>query len=259
MTCYSVYKINQYVEIMFNKTVLVTGAAKRIGAIIAKQLHHEGMNIIVHYHRSATEAHELVRELNKKRHDSAITVQGDLSHHGYYQAIIDTAASFKGGLDVLINNASAFFSTPIEDINNQQWLEMMDINLKAPLFLSQLAAPLLRKNKGCIINLTDIHALRPLAQYSIYCASKSGLISLTQSLAKELAPAIRVNAVSPGAILWPEEIKEEAKKEILRQIPMGSIGNAGQIAKAIIFLISDADYITGQVINVDGGRSLYSG
>lgn len=244
---------------MFNKTVLITGAAKRIGAALAKHLHQEGMNVIVHYHRSAKEANELVRELNKNRHDSAITIQADLSHKEYYQAIIDTAEQFKGGLDVLINNASAFYPTPITDINDENWHEIIDVNLKAPLFLSKLAAPLLRKNKGCIINVTDIHALRPLALHSLYSISKSGLTTLTQALAKELAPSVRVNALAPGAILWPEDADEEKKQTILKQIPMRKIGDTHQIAKVASFLIKDADYITGQVINVDGGRSLYSG
>ncbi|MEM7027856.1 MAG: pteridine reductase [Pseudomonadota bacterium] len=244
---------------MFNQTVLITGAAKRIGATLAKYLHHEGMNVIVHYHRSAKEANELVRDMNKARHDSAITIQADLSHKEYYEAIIDTALQFKGGLDVLINNASAFYPTPISDMTDEDWLSIMDINLKAPLFLSQLAAPTLRKNKGCIINLTDIHALRPLAKHSIYSMSKSGLTTLTQSLAKELAPSIRVNALAPGAILWPENIEETEKQAILKQIPMQKIGDPEQIAKAAVFLIKDANYITGQIINVDGGRSLFSG
>ena len=244
---------------MFDKTVLITGAAKRIGAALAKHLHQEGMNVIVHYHRSAKEANELVRELNKIRHDSAITIQADLSHKEYYQAIIETAEQFKGNLDVLINNASAFYPTPVADLTNEDWHDIIDVNLKAPLFLSKLAAPLLRNSKGCIINLTDIHALRPLAQHSIYSISKSGLTTLTESLAKELAPSIRVNAIAPGAILWPEEIDEEGKKSILNQIPMRKIGDTEQIAKAVSFLIKDADYITGQIINIDGGRSLYSG
>lgn len=244
---------------MNDKTVLITGAAKRIGAALARYLHDTGMNVIVHYHRSAKEANELVRELNTKRHDSAITIQGDLEHKGYYEAIIDTAIGFNGRLDVLINNASAFYPTPVSEISDEDWLKLIDTNLKAPLFLSKLAAPALRKNKGCIINLTDIHAIRPLARHTVYSISKAGLVTLTQSLAKELAPGIRVNAIAPGAIAWPANIKEEDKQPIMKQIPLKRIGELEDIAKTALFLIRDADYITGQVFNVDGGRSLYSG
>ncbi len=244
---------------MYDKTVLITGAAKRIGATLARSLHEAGMNVIVHYHRSAKEANELVRELNNKRHDSAITIQGDLGHQGYYEAIIGTATEFKGRLDVLINNASAFYPTPAGDFTDEDWHKLIDTNLKAPLFLSQLAAPSLRKHKGCIINLTDIHAIRPLARHTIYSISKSGLVTLTQSLAKELAPSIRVNAIAPGAIAWPENIVEDEKQKIMKQIPLNRTGELDDIAKTALFLIQDADYITGQIINVDGGRSLYSG
>lgn len=244
---------------MSDKTVLITGAAKRIGATLARFLHEIGMNVIVHYHRSAKEANELVRDLNSKRHDSAITIQGDLQQQGYYEAIMETAIGFKGRLDVLINNASAFYPTPVSEFSDADWHNLIDTNLKAPLFLSKLAAPDLRKNKGCIINLTDIHAIRPLARHTIYSVSKSGLVTLTQSLAKELAPDIRVNAIAPGAIAWPENITAEEKLQIMKQIPLNRIGELEDIAKTALFLIRDADYITGQVFNVDGGRSLYSG
>ena len=243
---------------MYDKTVLITGAAKRIGATLARYLHAEGMNVIVHYHRSAKEAHELVRELNSKRHDSAITIQGDLQHKEYYQAIIETALVFKDGLDVLINNASAFYPTPVAEITDEDWHNLIDTNLKAPLFLSKLAANALRKSNGCIINIADIHSIRPLSGHTVYSISKSGLVTLTQSLAKELAPRIRVNAISPGAIAWPENIEENNKQQIMNQIPMQRTGELEDIAKTALFLIRDADYITGQVINVDGGRSLYS-
>lgn len=244
---------------MYDKTVLITGAAKRIGATLARFLHEAGMNVIVHYHRSAREANELVRDLNSKRHDSAITIQGDLQHQEYYEAIMETAIGFKGRLDVLINNASAFYPTPVSDFSDADWHNLIDTNLKAPLFLSKLAAPALRKNKGCIINLTDIHSIRALARHTIYSVSKSGLVTLTQSLAKELAPGIRVNAIAPGAIVWPENISAEDKQRIMKQIPLNRIGELEDIAKTALFLIRDADYITGQVFNVDGGRSLYSG
>lgn len=243
---------------MYDKTVLITGGAKRIGAAIAKHLHTAGMNVIVHYNRSAKEAHELVRGLNSLRQDSAITIQGDLEHKEYYAALIDTAVEFKGRLDVLINNASAFFPTPVGTLDDKQWNALINTNLKAPLFLSQLAAKSLKKNKGCIINITDIHAERPLAEHPVYSISKAGLLMLTQSLAKELAPAIRVNAVSPGAITWPEEMDETMKKSIINQTMLKRAGEMDDITRAVMFLIRDADYITGQIINVDGGRTLYS-
>lgn len=243
---------------MINKTVLITGAAKRIGAAIAEQLHASGMNVIIHYNSSAKEAHELVKKLNGIRRDSAIMIQANLEHKEYYSALIDATLDFKGGLDVLINNASAYFPTSLASLDDQQWNELINTNLKAPLFLSQLAAKSLRSNKGCIINITDIHADRPLRGHSVYSISKAGLVMLTQSLAKEMAPAIRVNAISPGVIMWPDDIQEEKKNEILNETMMKRTGNVEDITKAVIFLIKDADYITGQVLNIDGGRTLYS-
>ena len=242
---------------MYNKTALITGGAKRIGAVIAEQLHHTGMNVIIHYNTSAKEAHDLVRKLNGIRNDSAITVQADLQHKEFYAALIDAAQEFKGQLDVLINNASAFFPTPINKLSNEQWETLINTNLKAPLFLSQLAASTLRKNKGCIINITDIHANRPLKEHSVYSISKAGLVMLTQALAKELAP-IRVNAISPGAITWPDDMDEDTKQSILKKTVLKKSGDANDIAKTVLFLIKDADYMTGQILNVDGGRTLYS-
>jgi len=243
---------------VINKTALITGAAIRIGAAIAEQLHSSGMNVIIHYNSSAKEAHELVRKLNGIRRDSAIMIQANLEHEEYYSALIDAALDFKGELDVLINNASAYYPTSLGSLDDQQWNELINTNLKAPLFLSQLAAKSLRSNKGCIINITDIHANRPLRNHSVYSISKAGLVMLTQSLAKEMAPAIRVNAISPGVIMWPDDIEEEKKNEILNETMMKRTGNVEDITKAILFLIKDADYITGQVLNIDGGRTLYS-
>ncbi len=240
-----------------NKTALITGSAKRIGAAIAKHLHKVGMNIIIHYNTSASEADELVRELNETQPDSAISVQANLERKECYAALIDAALEFKGGIDVLINNASAFYPTLIDTLSDEQWNEIININLKAPLFLSQLATESLHKNKGCIINIADIHANRPLTDHTVYSVSKSGLIMLTQSLAKELAPTIRVNAISPGAITWPGEMDDETKQEILDHTAMKKTGSMEDISKAVLFLIKDADYITGQVLNIDGGRTLY--
>lgn len=243
---------------MINKTALITGAAKRIGAAITERLHSTGMNVIIHYNSSGREAHELIGKLNGIRRDSAIMIQADLEHKKYYSALIDAALDFKGGLDVLINNASAYYATPLASLDSQQWNELVNTNLKAPLFLSQLAAESLRLNKGCIINITDIHANRPLRSHSIYSITKAGLIMLTQSLAKEMAPSIRVNAISPGIILWPDDMDEEKKNKILDETMMKRTGNLEDITKAVLFLIQDADYITGQVLNIDGGRTLYS-
>ncbi len=242
---------------LINKTVLITGAAKRIGAAIAKHLHYAGMNIVIHHNISEKEADKLAGKLNDIRPDSAMTVQANFEHEDSYAALIEASVNFKNGLNVLVNNASVFYPTPIESLNDNQFDEMISTNLKAPLFLSQLAAPALAMNKGCIINIADIHANRPLADHSIYSISKSGLIMLTQSLAKDLAPAIRVNAISPGAITWPEDMDDKTKKDILEHTAMKKTGNMEDISKAVLFLINGADYITGQVINVDGGKTLY--
>lgn len=242
---------------MDNKTVLITGAAKRIGGTIAKQLHQAGMNIIIHHNTSEKEAHELVNVLNSIRADSAISLQANLTEQESYETLIKSALQFKNRLDVLINNASVFYPTDINHISEQQWNETINTNLKAPLFLSHYAATHLKKYNGCIINITDIHGEKPLKDHPIYCISKSGLITLTQSLAKELSPDIRVNAISPGAITWPDDMNKETKDEILQHSALKKVGTMEDISKTALFLINDADYITGQIVNVDGGRSLY--
>lgn len=242
---------------MKSKTVLITGAAKRIGAAIAEHLHRAEMNIIIHHNTSKKEANNLVDKLNESRPDSAITVQADLEYHDSYAALINSSLAFKGSIDVLINNASVFYPSPLDTLSNEQWNETINSNLKAPLFLSQLVASSLSKNKGCIINIADIHANRPLKDHSIYSISKAGLIMLTQSLAKELAPNVRVNAISPGAITWPKDMSEKKKQSILEHTALKRTGSMEDISKAVLFLINDADYITGQVLNIDGGRTLY--
>ncbi len=241
---------------MKNKTVLITGAAKNIGAIITNELHCAGMNVIVHYNNSGKEAAELVKELNNIRHDSATAIRANLEKEECYPTLIDSALSFKGKIDVLINNASAFYPTPLNNINENNWNKLININLKAPLFISRLAAESLEENKGCIINITDIYASNPLKNHAIYCISKAGLVTLTKSLAKELAPNIRVNAISPGAITWPYGMNTERKEKIINQTIIKKIGNAEDIAKTVTFLIKDASYVTGQILNVDGGRKL---
>ncbi len=241
---------------MKNKTVLITGAAKNIGATIAKELHSCGMNVIVHYNNSEEEARELVKKLNGDRHDSAISIKANLEKEDHYIPLVNTALNFKGNIDVLINNASAFYQTSLNNLNIKQWNELININLKAPLFISQLAAKSLGESKGCIINITDIHASNPLKDHTIYCISKAGLVTLTKSLAKELAPNIRVNGISPGAITWPNDMDNKTKENIINQTILKKKGNAEDIAKTIVFLINDADYITGQILNVDGGKTL---
>jgi pteridine reductase len=240
-----------------SKTVLITGAAKRIGAAIAEYLHQAGMNIVIHHNTSEKEALELTEKLNQIRPDTATTIQADLEQHASCSKLIDNALSFKNGIDVLINNASAFYPTPVDTLNEEQWNEIININLKSPLFLSLLATDSLRKNNGCIINITDIHGNKPLKDHPVYSVSKAGLITLTQSLAKELAPDIRVNAISPGAITWPDSMDEKLKKIILDHSALKKTGSMEDICKAALFLINDADYITGQTINIDGGRTLY--
>ena len=242
---------------MSNKTVLITGAAKRIGAAIARQLHQAGMDIIIHHNSSEKEAIQLVDELNTHRNNSATLLQADLKEQQSYKFLIEQAVEFKNGLDVLINNASVFYPTAINQIVEEDWNEVINVNLKAPLFLSHFAAVYLGKKNGCIINIADIHGERPLKDHPIYSISKSGLITLTQSLAKELAPNIRVNAISPGAITWPDDMEDKTKETILENSALKKIGTMEDISKAALFLINDADYITGQILNVDGGRALY--
>jgi len=243
---------------MNNKTVLITGAARRIGNTIARYLHKAEMNIVIHFNTSADEAESLAAELNIIRPGSAVTVQADLTNGNNYKAIITTAIDFKGHLDVLINNASFFRPTPLDKITGSDWEKFITLNLKAPLFLSQAAAASLRSVNGCIINITDIHAERPLQNHSLYCISKAGLLMQTKSLAREMGPDIRVNAIAPGAIIWPEDMEDKIKQQILSRTSLKKPGQPEDVAKAIEFLINNAEYITGQVLTIDGGRTLFS-
>ena len=235
---------------------MITGAARRIGAVIARHLHAKQYNVVIHYNRSAPEANSLADELNRIRPDSACTVQADLMAASSYDWVIDKALELTGNLDVLVNNASVFYPTRLPQIKEPTWNEIIGTNLKAPLFLARRAAPHLEQTRGCIINITDIHGSRPLLEHSMYSVAKSGLNMLTRSLARELAPNVRVNAVSPGAILWPAEMDDETRDSILSVIPLQRPGDPVDIASAVYFLIAEADYITGQVLPVDGGRSL---
>ena len=242
---------------MQNKTALITGAAARIGAEIATTLHASGMNIVIHYRSSADKAEALSAQLNALRNNSATTLQADLLETDGLNELVNQAAGTWGGLDVLVNNASSFYPTPVGEITEKHWDDLLGSNLKAPLFLSQAATPHLRKTQGCIINIVDIHGFRPMKAHPVYCAAKAGLAMLTQSLAKELGPDIRVNGVAPGAIMWPtSELDKEIQASILERTALKRQGEPEDIAKTVKFLVMDAGYITGQVIPVDGGRSL---
>lgn len=239
------------------KTALITGSARRIGACTAQLLHGAGMNVIIHYRSTGQDAEKLADKLNNVRKDSARTLQGDLDDDGIYDELIKNAIRYWGRLDALINNASTFFPTPVGNITIEHWDRLVNSNMKAPLFLSQAAAPALKENQGNIINMVDIHALRPMREHPVYCAAKAGLAMLTQSLAKELGPEIRVNGVAPGAILWPDnDMPETTRQMILERTALKRPGEPEDIARAILFLLRDAPYITGQILPVDGGRSL---
>ena len=239
------------------KTVLITGAAARIGAEISRTLHASGFNIVIHYRSSVDKAEALCASLNDIRENSAAILQADLLQTSSLDSLVSQAAAIWGGLDVLVNNASSFYPTPVGEITEAHWDDLMGSNLKAPLFLSQAATPYLKQNQGCIINIVDIHGFRPMKAHPVYCAAKAGLAMLTQSLAKELGPEIRVNGVAPGAIMWPaSELDPQIQASILERTALKRQGGPEDIAKAVNFLVMDADYITGQVIPVDGGRSL---
>jgi pteridine reductase len=240
-----------------NKVALITGAARRIGATIATRLHESGADVAIHYRGSADEAAALAGKLNAQRPDSAATFAADLTDLSSLQGLIDGVHDWRNRLDILVNNASSFYPTPLGEINEDHWHDLLGSNLKAPLFLSQAAAPSLREANGVIINIVDIHGQRPLRDHTVYGISKAGLAMLTRSLAKDLAPEIRVNGVSPGAILWPEDdMSDETKDIILEQVPLDSTGDPDDIAGCVLFLATDAGYITGQIIAVDGGRSI---
>ena len=239
------------------KVVLVTGAARRIGAAIARRLHGAGANVAVHYRGSAQQAQQLADEFNEARADSAMTLQADLLETEALPDLVADVVDWGGRLDVLVNNASTFYPTPVGEISELHWYDLVGSNLKAPLFLSQAAAPELEKTAGTIINLLDIHAQRPLKNHPVYGPAKAGLAMLTRSLAKDLAPNVRVNGVSPGAILWPEDgMSDAVKQSIINQVPLERPGDPDDVAGAVLYLVRDADYVTGQILAVDGGRSI---
>lgn len=237
---------------------LITGAAKRIGAAIATHLHQLGYRVIIHYGQSKKEAEALVKQLNLIRSDSAVSMQADLCDIHEVHQLARNAITHFNRLDVLINNASSFFPTPLGHISITDWHSLVGSNVQGPLFLSQALWPSLQQHNGCIINMIDMHIDRPLPEHSVYSLAKSALASLTRSLASEMAPNVRVNGVAPGAILWPERpLNNEQRQALVESIPMGTLGSPDNITHAIEFLLS-ASYVTGQILYIDGGRSLHT-
>ena len=240
-----------------NKRILITGAAKRIGKEMALSFFNKGWDIVIHYNSSKEEAEALAHKMNSERGNSAVLVQANLDNANEVEKLAEKILSKNGSIDALINNASTFYPTPIGTFSEENWNALMGSNLKAPLFLIQSLHKELEKNKGFIINVTDINVDRALVNHSIYLAAKSGLQTLTKSLAKELAPYIRVNAIAPGAILEPPntEWTSEQKNNIINAVPMKRMGTEKDIVDAAIYL-SEAEYVTGQILNIDGGKSL---
>jgi pteridine reductase len=242
-----------------NKVVLITGGAKRVGAAICRELHANGAQLMIHYNTSNQEARALQAELNLQRANSVSIIQGDLLNVNVLPSLVNETIQNFGRLDVLINNASSYSPTEIGHINEDNWHNLVGSNLKAPMFLAQAAAPELRRNHGCIINITDMHIERPKKGYIVYSVAKAGLVTLTKSLAQELSPEVRVNAVAPGPVLWPEnnpQFDEVYRQRVISQTLLKRVGEATDVAKAVKFLIADAPFITGHILAVDGGRSL---
>lgn len=246
-------------ENLTGKAALVTGGAKRVGAAICRRLHAQGANLMLHHRVSVAEARALQHELNTRRTGSVALIQADLLKSASLPDLVKTTVKQFGSLDILINNASSFFATAIGDINEKAWEDLIGTNLKAPLFLSQAAAGELRKRHGCIVNIVDIHAEFPMKNYVVYSVAKGGLLALTRSLARELGPEVRVNGVAPGTIVWPEDDNwsdEISRQRVINQTALKRIGEPDDIAKAVEYLVTAAPYVTGQVIAVDGGRSI---
>lgn len=239
------------------QVTLVTAGGRRVGAAIVRELHAVGDRIVIHCRDSHGEATALAAELNAVRSDSVAVLQADLKEAAEREALIENSVKRWGRLDALVNNASTFYPSPVGTVTEAIWSDLVDVNLKAPFFLAQAAYGALAQSQGSIVNIVDIYAERPLEGYPVYSVAKAGLLALTRSLARELAPKVRVNAVSPGAILWPEmPIEDQEKEKILSTIPMGERGHPSDIARTVRFFLKDAPYITGQVLAVDGGRTL---
>ncbi|MEO8508189.1 MAG: pteridine reductase [Betaproteobacteria bacterium] len=243
---------------MEGKVVLITGGAKRVGAAICRRVHRAGANLMLHYRASAGEARLLQAELNHARANSVALIQADLLDTGKLPSLVEQTLQSFGRLDFLVNNASSFFPTPLGEITAENWHDLIGTNLRAPLFLAQAAAPALRRAQGAIVNIADIHAERPLKNYVVYSVAKTGLVGLTRSLARELAPEVRVNAVAPGPVLWPddESFDELSRQRIISHTPLKREGVPDDIAGAVYYLLADAHYVTGETISVDGGRHI---
>ena len=240
-----------------SKTALITGAAKRLGAEITCTLHEAGFDVLIHYQQSEDQACELSERLNSLRPNSAVLIRADLLDRDDCQTLVESVPK---NLAVLVNNASVFYPTPLATATMTDWDELLGVNLKAPFFLTRTLAPIIASQQGSVINITDIHASRGLLGYPVYSIAKAGLEAMTRVLAKEFAPDLRVNAVAPGAILWPEEAGEwdDTKKTVLSRIAMKRCGQPSDIAKAVLFLVDQGPNITGQIVTVDGGRTLFS-
>ncbi len=244
---------------MQGKVVLVTGAARRVGAAICRRLHAGGARVAVHYHSSEQDALALQKELLKLRPKSAAVFHADLLNPTALSKLVHKVIKRFGQLDALVNNASSFYATPLADIDEKNWRDLIGTNLKAPLFLAQAAAAELRRSHGCIVNIADIHAERPMHGHLLYSTAKAGLVALTKGLAQEMAPQVRVNAIAPGVIVWPESAEwfdAEQRRRIVAHTLLKREGEPDDIARAVYFLLDDAPYITGQIIAVDGGRSV---
>ncbi len=240
-----------------DKVALVTGGAQRIGAEICRCLHREGMDLVIHYRSSAAAAEELQEELQQQRPESVLLLQADLLHNDELHRLIEQTGSWRGRLDLLVNNASSFYPTAVGETTVEQWNDLLGSNLQAPFFLSQAAAPLLRAANGAIINMVDIHAERPLSGYPVYSMAKAANAMMVKALARELGPEIRVNGVAPGTILWPQEgLNEKQKEQIIARTALQRPGEPADIGRAVLFLARDSAYVTGQIINVDGGRTV---
>jgi len=236
---------------------LITGASRRVGAVVARTLHAAGYDLALHYRHSSVEAGALAKDLEQQRPDSTLLLQADLANLAALPGLIEKLLAHFGRLDALINNASAFYATPLDSATPTQWNELFASNAQAPFFLSQAAIPALREARGGIVNMLDIYAERPLAGYTLYCMAKASLAAMTRSLALELGPDIRVNGIAPGAVLWPAEGKsDEEQNELLSRTPLKRAGTPEDVASAILWLLRDAHYTTGQVVHVDGGRTL---
>lgn len=239
------------------KTILITGAARRIGRAIARHMHGLGWDTLLHCRQSRADAQQLVAELNVARADSAHVLEADLSDADALRKLVDEALAWRDGLDALVNNAAAFFPTPLDACSPAQWDALMDANAKAPVFLALGLRDALKASGGSVVNIIDVHAERPLKNYALYSVSKAALAMATRALARELAPEVRCNGVSPGAVLWPEDGDSEAnRKAVIQRTALKREGEPADIAKAVAFLVCDAPYITGQILAVDGGRTL---